>query len=395
MLAVTRPDLGEQVGVRRRQQGLSRRAVANLVGRSEEWLRQVERGQRRLDSIEVLVHLARVLHIDDLTGFLGWRPDDPSVTAPADGSLTAPLRDVLLQPVFLARDVPLASKHGPELDQLFTIWRESPRRYTSLASVLPSVLCKLRTAWRSGARDPDSTSALSQAYGLACAFADRMGDKHVAWIAADHSLDIALTSGAAVQWGAAAVHRAACMRAMGYLPQAQQFALDCVQRLDTERGQSIKGALLLQAAEAAAAQNRPGEAINLIDRARVIAAQRERDETVASIYFGPTEVAVREVRIAVRLGRVDKALRLARNVTLPPDVPLEPHVRYLVATAFAYTRIRDDVAAVFALNRVAALSPEDLWFDRLARQTIGTLGTRSHDMIAADVARLSAEAGLA
>jgi transcriptional regulator with XRE-family HTH domain len=396
MVAETRSDLGERVGARRRQQGLSRRAVANLVGRSEEWLRQVERGQRRLDSIEVFVHLARVLHIDDLPEFLGWRANDPSVIVPADGSMTANLRDVLLQPPFLDNAMPLSSVHVlcQELDQLLVVWQGSAQRHMSLAAHLPCLLRKLRWLWQSGDRTSELASALVQTYGLACGFAERMGDEHSAWIAADRCLGIALSSGDPVQWGAAAVHRTACMRGMGYLPQAHQFALDCVQRLDTEREQPVKGALLLQAAEAAAAQNRPGEAINLLDRARVIASRMNKDDTVASIYFGPTEVAVREVRIAVRLGRVDKALRLARNVTMPADVPIEPHVGYLVATAFAYARTRDDVAAVFALNRVCALSPDDLKYDQLARQTISTLSKRSHDMIAGDVARLRSAAGL-
>jgi transcriptional regulator with XRE-family HTH domain len=397
----TRAGLGIRVGVRRRQQGLSRRVVANLVGRSEEWLRQVERGQRRLDSIEVFVHLARVLHIEDLSEFLGWRDEETTastVKTSLSGPLTARLRDVLMQPLFLASDAVTPQPSVPrlchELDHLLAMWRDSARRHTQVASLLPSLLRQLRSAWQQGDWEPELASALVQAYGLSCTFADRMNDRHLAWMAADQCLDVAVSSGDPVQWGAASVHRSACMRAMGYLPQAHQFALDCAQRLDTEREQPVKGALLLQAAEAAAAENRQGEAVNLIDQARLLAGRMNKDETAASIYFGPTEVAIREVRIALRLGRVDKALRLARNVSLPADVPIEPHVRYLVTTAFAYMRARDDVAAVFALNRVAALSPDDLKFDQLARQTIIGLTKRSHDLIAEDVSRLRTEAGL-
>jgi transcriptional regulator with XRE-family HTH domain len=44
--------------------------LAGLVGRSDSWLSQVERGKRDIDSHSVLVRLAEVLHVDieELTG---------------------------------------------------------------------------------------------------------------------------------------------------------------------------------------------------------------------------------------------------------------------------------------------------------------------------------------
>ncbi|MCE7010438.1 helix-turn-helix domain-containing protein [Kibdelosporangium philippinense] len=389
--------LGERVGVRRRQQGLSRRAVANLVGRSEEWLRQVERGQRKLDSIEVLTHLARVLHIDDLTEFLGWRDDETARNEPNCGPLTERLRDVLMQPLFMAEPVrtPPVPRLCMELDHLLATWCESARRYTVVANLLPCLLKRLRGVSKSGEQSPELAAALTQAYGLACAFAARMNDHHLAWIAADLCMDVAVESGDPVLIGAAAVHRTACMRAMGYLPQAREFAQESANRLQTDREEVIKGALLLQAAEAAAADNEPDEAFALHAQARAIADQREKDDIVASIYFGPTEVGIREVGLLVRLGRLDKALRLARTVSMPTEAPHGTQIRHLVTMAFAYTRTRDDVAAVFALNRVAAIAPADLRFDPLARQAIRGLTKRGHVLVAEDLAKLSSEACLA
>ncbi|ONI75015.1 hypothetical protein ALI144C_40310 [Actinosynnema sp. ALI-1.44] len=394
--------LGERVGVRRRQQGLSRRVVANLVGRSEEWLRQVERGQRKLDSIEVLTHLARVLHIEDLTEFVGWCDEDSGKNEPNCGPLTERLRDVLMQPLFLAEQVrtPPVGRLCMELDHLLATWRESARRYTVVASLLPCLLKRLRSVWQSGDRSAELAAALVQGYGLACAFANRMNDDHLAWMASQLCLDVAVGTGDPAPgepalWGAASVHRAACMRAMGYLPQARQFAVDCAERLTGDRDETIKAALLLQAAEAAAADNQPDEAFALHTAAKAVAQRRGRDEIVSSIYCGPTEIGIREVRMLVRLGRLDKALRLARGVSLPQGVPIGSQVRYLVTMAFAYTRTRDDVAAVFALNRIAALAPADLRFDPLARQAIRGLTKRGHVLVADDLAKLSSEACLA
>src|SRR5262245_51500589 len=61
---------GERVRRARTQRGMSREAAAALCGRSEEWLRQIERG-RRGTSLKMVVRLADVLRVSDLTDLLG------------------------------------------------------------------------------------------------------------------------------------------------------------------------------------------------------------------------------------------------------------------------------------------------------------------------------------
>lgn len=59
-----RTEIGQRVARQRRRRGLSQVVVAGLVGRSESWLSQVERGRRSIDSHAVLVRLAEVLDVD-------------------------------------------------------------------------------------------------------------------------------------------------------------------------------------------------------------------------------------------------------------------------------------------------------------------------------------------
>src|SRR3954451_10588948 len=56
--------IGRRVATYRRRRGLSQAALAGLVGRSESWLSQVERGVRSVDRMSVLLDLARVLHVE-------------------------------------------------------------------------------------------------------------------------------------------------------------------------------------------------------------------------------------------------------------------------------------------------------------------------------------------
>jgi transcriptional regulator with XRE-family HTH domain len=60
----TRAEIGQRIARQRRRRGLSQVVVAGLVGRSESWLSQVERGLRSIDSHSVLVRLAEVLDVD-------------------------------------------------------------------------------------------------------------------------------------------------------------------------------------------------------------------------------------------------------------------------------------------------------------------------------------------
>lgn len=60
---------GQRIARARRRRGLSQAVLAGLVGRSESWLSQVERGKRNIDSHIVLTRLASVLRagIEELT----------------------------------------------------------------------------------------------------------------------------------------------------------------------------------------------------------------------------------------------------------------------------------------------------------------------------------------
>ena len=57
-------ETGQRIARARRRRGLSQAVLAGLVGRSESWLSQVERGKRSVDSHSVLTRLAEVLRLD-------------------------------------------------------------------------------------------------------------------------------------------------------------------------------------------------------------------------------------------------------------------------------------------------------------------------------------------
>ena len=56
--------IGERIAIYRRRRNVSQTVLAGLIGRSESWLSQVERGTRSVDRLSVLIDIAKVLHVD-------------------------------------------------------------------------------------------------------------------------------------------------------------------------------------------------------------------------------------------------------------------------------------------------------------------------------------------
>jgi transcriptional regulator with XRE-family HTH domain len=86
-----RPDMpmGERIAYWRQRRGLTQRVLADLIGRSESWLSQVERGIRSVDRMSVMVDLASVLQvkvIDSPANHSPWRPTAASSSIPSGTS---------------------------------------------------------------------------------------------------------------------------------------------------------------------------------------------------------------------------------------------------------------------------------------------------------------------
>ena len=62
--------VGERVAFYRLRRGLTQRVLAGLVGRSEDWLSKIERGERDIRRLDVIAELARALRVtvSDLLG---------------------------------------------------------------------------------------------------------------------------------------------------------------------------------------------------------------------------------------------------------------------------------------------------------------------------------------
>jgi transcriptional regulator with XRE-family HTH domain len=132
---------GERIRLYRTRRGLSRERLSGLAGVSPSWLKQVENGTRKADSLRLLVAVAEALNMpvwDLIPGPRRLAPDG----GPQDDAITR-LEDALLPRVFAPQnaDVPDLSAVRAELDETWIVrysglFGEAARR---LAVLIPTV----------------------------------------------------------------------------------------------------------------------------------------------------------------------------------------------------------------------------------------------------------------
>lgn len=93
--------IGERIAFYRRRRGLTQAVLASLVGRSEDWLSKVERGQRDVQRLSVLSEVAIALRVTlgDLIGQPVLLEEDER----GDGDDVPAVRDALMAPRRLSR----------------------------------------------------------------------------------------------------------------------------------------------------------------------------------------------------------------------------------------------------------------------------------------------------
>ncbi len=190
---------GQRIARARRRRGLSQAVLAGLVGRSESWLSQVERGKRGVDSHSVLVRLAEVLRVDieELTGSAD-RDETGSRAHPA-----APLIEQAMMGYGAPGPVDGGEEPGREVSPDFL--RAQARsayqayqatRYDAAARILPGLIRAVETAARiAGANSPAAWAVRARVYDTTAALLSRVGEPFLAWAAADRALFAAEQSG--------------------------------------------------------------------------------------------------------------------------------------------------------------------------------------------------------
>lgn len=382
-------NFGRQVAFLRKRLGYSQPELARKVDRSETWLSQVERGVRKIDRMSVLERLAEALDvsIDELA------PNEPTVAARAER--VAPASTLTLT---LASNSALrASIEAPEPADLADVEARTAQvweythasRYEETADLLIDLVADIEPLVRqvSGEERERALTAKSRIYLAAAGALSKLGENGAAWVAIDRASAAAEDLGNPLMMAEGAFRLAIAFQAARRYDLAQQIAgtaADAVRSLTAgdeadPAAVAIFGALNLQLAVAAARQTNAEDAYRYLNTARSAADRIEEGRNDFDTEFGPANVNLHEVAVAVALGDAGRALRVAEH-TDRQDLSAERRARLLIDVASANAQLRRTRAVITALNDAARVAPEQLASHARARELIADLmREHSHD----------------
>src|SRR2546430_67285 len=127
--------IGQRIALYRRLRGLTQEGLAMRLHRSKSWVTKVERGERQIDSVTVLLHVSKALGVEvqKLTG-RPYFPEPGSGSAERAGGLSD-LRRVLMRHDAIHGVAPGGSNEpAPDLGELSVQARRARDLYETSAT---------------------------------------------------------------------------------------------------------------------------------------------------------------------------------------------------------------------------------------------------------------------
>lgn len=399
--------IGGRIQAFRRRRGMSQARLAHLVGRSESWLSQVERGIRPVENLAVLALLAEVLDVE-LEALAG---QPLRLAPPAGGPVAdevAAIRDALSGYAELAallgsdgdrpvRDLRVISG---EVAEAWSLRHRS--QYSRLGRVLPALIGELESAPRQYDRDDRVTAyvLLSDVYQIARAMLRATGGTELAWIAGDRAFQAARLADDPLQLARVARAMALVFLAQGRTTHARDLMTKAAGALESgltaaeSSRWAVWGSLMATAAVVAARQNEAAASAEFVHEAEraavVVDAARWTDPRTG---FGEANVAVHRVSVAVELGRPVEAQRQASRVDFStlPDQFSGRRASLHIDVARAHGQQREVGAAVLHLLEAERIAPEEVRHHVLVRELVRSFLKRERRRLAVPELRPLAE----
>jgi transcriptional regulator with XRE-family HTH domain len=399
--------IGQRVAFYRRRRGLSQEVLAGLVGKTAEWLRKVETDRAELDRLSVIRSIARALDVSlaDVIGepsLFVWSDESGRDTIPA---LRAALHDYRhLAPILSAstkEDPPSLPDIERDIAELWTANQHS--KYASLARRLPYLIHDCLTAAEAYDGDEGQHAQALTAYGhqIAALFLTKLGEADLAWIAAGRGLAAANASNDPVVIGSLSRAAAHSLLSIGEYEQARELAATTAHFLESgltpanPQLLSVYGSLHLVCALAAARDDDRAMANTHISEADLTATKLGADGNFVWTAFGPTNVSIHRVAMAMELGDVQRAIEIGSTLDTS-TLPVERRVRHAIETARAYARWNRIDDALEALLDAETIGPDQVRYHRLSRAIVREILSRSRPpRLAAELGeRMGARSGL-
>ena len=371
--------IGRRIAHARKLRSLTQLGLAAKVPCSKSLIAQVERGHKPATP-SLIAGVARALNVDvtDLTGQpyrgVDARSDRIHAAIP------------LIRQAMVYWDIP------PELDvparALADLSRVSQQvgrlrmqaGYVELGGILPELIKELTVHIHeaTGREQGRAFRLLADAYAAVDSMAYKLGYmdlfalavERMAW-AAERADDPLLRPVAAIRRSSAFLATGAWDGGMALLDRAGQG-------LESEPSGdpgtlSVLGTVHLRAAIMAARANRAQSAWDRLGYASDVSDRIGRDTRDYGLLFGPANVGIHGVAVAVELGDADEAIRRAAALTLPADLPKERSSHHFIDLSRAWLWQGKTDKALACVWQAEQLAPQRTRYHPMARETVTRL----------------------
>ncbi|MGH3694317.1 MAG: helix-turn-helix domain-containing protein [Pseudonocardiaceae bacterium] len=380
--------IGERVAFYRCRRGLSQVVLAHLVGRTEDWLSKIERGEREIRRLDVLTDLARALRVTlgDLLGEPVLLEDEEHDDVPA-------IRDALMAPRRLSRTL-FSSSVPPEyidpvpVSQLAEgTWLSYQKgELTRVVTALPGLIKttqQMEFASTDDASYRRACAAVSaRIHHLAATTLSKIGEADLAWIAAERAMQAADESDDPLVLASAARSGTHALLAVGRFDDAVELGEVAARWLsprtkgDDPAALSLYGMLYLRTAVAAARHQDRSTAGELLTQAGRAADQLGVDANYWQTGFGPSNVELHRVSVALDLGDITQVIDSSPRINVD-HLPVERQVTHLIDLARALSLVAKDDDALQTLLIAEQKSPRIVRHSVVVREVVRSMYRRA------------------
>ncbi|MFE9658630.1 helix-turn-helix domain-containing protein [Streptomyces sp. NPDC005955] len=373
---------GQRLRMLRMRRGLSRPQLGGLTGYSAEWVKKLESGQRSVPRLPVVLRLAEVLRVRDLTELTG---DQHSCLPLFAGAGHARLGEVKA-----AVDAyPLSTQHqAPPVDHLasrvtraWTARHSSPHHREVIGALLPGLILDAQLAVRQADRADQrraGQAVLSEVYSLAQFFVAYQPDAALLWRVAERALIAAQESedphaiGVAA-WLATQAHRdggPAHFDAADAINRGTLAFLEPLLPDAPDTVLAITGALTFEVGYTAACRGETGTAWRYWDTARAMADRLPWDYYHPITSFSRAVMGAHAVTVAVELRAGNESVRHAAATDTSAIASRPRRARHWIEAARGYHLDGQPDAALAMLKEAHRSAPETVAYNGYAKRIV-------------------------
>lgn len=373
---------GQRMQILRTKRGMSRPVVAGLLGMSPSWVKQVETGQIGMPRLPIVLRIAELLRVRDLSDLTGDQnaPVDLFI-GPGHSRLPAVRDAVNALTLGGDRAAPSAEHLAARLAKAWTARHQAPNHREVIGELLPGLIRDAQLAVRQADSAGDRRAAqavLSEVYSLSQFFVAYQPDSALLWRVAERGMVAAQESEdphaiGVSAWLAAQAHRdsgpshfdaadAMTMEALGYL---ERFLPDA-----DDRTVAITGALQFEAGYTAARRGENGSAWGWWDKAQATARRLNPTYYHPITSFSQAIMGAHAVTVAVELRAGGESVRQAVAADTAA-IPSRPRLaRHRIEEARAYQLDGQVETALATLEKAHKAAPETIKYNGYARRIV-------------------------